>query len=313
MKRIFSLCLPLAAGAMLLSQISIANAATDPRAKGGGGRGGAAPRAAVHAAAAPHVAARAPQRSFAARAPQQRSFAARPAVASRSFAHRSYSSGASTARSRVSSHATINHAAIAQNRVNNQSGFNRGNRNLALRTNTTNNNRFNTAATPGNRINSNAATANSNAGGLNPRRNMASNQFAFRSGNFHRNWNPGGTYAWNHHHWRNYNGVWAVYDAGWPDDWYAYPYPFAYDNTVYYDGDVYDPGTGVQPTAAVAEGPNNVVSNVQSALANDGYNPGPVDGVPGRQTENAIAQYQDDNGMPATGQIDSALLNSLGL
>ena len=140
---------------------------------------------------------------------------------------------------------------------------------------------------------------------------MASNQFAFRSGNFHRGWNPGRTYAWNHHHWRNFDGIWAVADVGWPYDWYAYPYPFVYDNTVYYDGDVYDPGTEAQP--AVAEGPNNVVSNVQTDLANQGYNPGPVDGVPGPQTEQAISQYQADNGMPATGQIDSALLNSLGL
>ncbi|MGB8353475.1 MAG: peptidoglycan-binding domain-containing protein [Chthoniobacteraceae bacterium] len=220
-----------------------------------------------------------------------------------------------TAQNRTANRAAFNRNAITQNRAANPAGFNRGNRNLALRNNTTNANanRFNTANTAaGNRVNANAAVASNRAANTNPRKSMASNQFAFRSGNFHRNWNPGRTYAWNHHHWRNFNGIWAVADVGWPYDWYAYPYPFAYDNTVYYDGDVYDPGAEAQP-ASVAEGPNNVVSNVQSTLANDGYNPGPVDGVPGPQTEQAIAQYQDDNGMPATGQIDSALLNSLGL
>jgi hypothetical protein len=312
MKRILSLCLPLAAGAMLLSQISTANAADPRAAKGGGGRAAAAPHVA-HAAAAPHFAARpsvvrAPQRSFAARPVTHRSFASNPAIAQhRATNHATFNRNV-TAQNRTTNRAAFNRNATAQNRTTNPAGFNRANRNLALRTNA---NRFNTANTAaGNRVNTNAAVANSRGANVNPRRNIASNQFAFRSGNFHRNWNPGRTYAWNHHHWRNYNGVWAVADVGWPYDWYAYPYPFAYDNTVYYDGDVYDPGT--QP-AAVAEGPGNVVSSVQSTLANQGYNPGPIDGVPGSQTEQAIAQYQDDNGMPATGQIDSALLNSLGL
>ena len=318
MNRIFSLYLPMAMGVVMLGQISTANGAVDPKAAAArGGARAAAPRAA-HVAAAPHFAARPATPRFAARTPQ-RSFAARPSgVATRSVAHRNFSTGPSVTQSRISNRATLNRTATAQNRITNRAAFNRnagtqnrmangttfnrGNRNLALRQ-TTNANRVNTAAIAGNQV---ASTAVSN------RRNIASNQFAFRSGNFHRGWNPARSYVWNHHHWRNYNGVWAVYDAGWPDDWYGYPYPFAYDNSVYYDGNVYDPGIGAQP-AAVGESPNSVVSSVQSDLAAQGYNPGPADGIPGPQTEQAIAQYQQDNGMPATGQIDSTLLDSLGL
>lgn len=141
-----------------------------------------------------------------------------------------------------------------------------------------------------------------------PRRHIASNQFAFRAGNFHSGWNPGQTYFWHHHHWRCYNGVWAVADVGWPYDWYSYPYPFVYDNTVYYDGDVYGPGDQVEPIAS-----NSVVADVQTDLAEQGYDPGPADGIPGPQTSQAVADYQQDHGLTPTGQIDSALLDSLGI
>lgn len=54
-----------------------------------------------------------------------------------------------------------------------------------------------------------------------------------------------------------------------------------------------------------------VVSSVQDALNNLGYAAGPVDGLIGNRTRNAISAYQTDVGLPVTGEIDAALLESL--
>lgn len=43
------------------------------------------------------------------------------------------------------------------------------------------------------------------------------------------------------------------------------------------------------------------VADIQRALAERGYNPGPADGVPGYGTRSAIERFQYDNGLPVTG------------
>jgi peptidoglycan hydrolase-like protein with peptidoglycan-binding domain len=58
---------------------------------------------------------------------------------------------------------------------------------------------------------------------------------------------------------------------------------------------------------------SNVVRAVQAQLASLGYDPQGVDGKIGPNTRAAIQRYQQDNNLPATGQIDDALLVSLGL
>ena len=57
----------------------------------------------------------------------------------------------------------------------------------------------------------------------------------------------------------------------------------------------------------------SIVENVQEELQDEGYDPGPADGVMGSRTRSAIAQYQDDHGLAVTGTINDALLRSLGL
>jgi peptidoglycan hydrolase-like protein with peptidoglycan-binding domain len=52
---------------------------------------------------------------------------------------------------------------------------------------------------------------------------------------------------------------------------------------------------------------------VQQALTAKGYRPGPVDGVLGPRTREAIRRYQRDYGLPVTGQVSLALLNHLRL
>lgn len=53
-----------------------------------------------------------------------------------------------------------------------------------------------------------------------------------------------------------------------------------------------------------------IISKLQSALSNAGYNPGPIDGVLGHQTLNAVSQYQKAKGLP-TGGLTIGTLESL--
>lgn len=53
---------------------------------------------------------------------------------------------------------------------------------------------------------------------------------------------------------------------------------------------------------------NKIVSQVQQQLLGLGYQPGPVDGVLGKGTVNAIKQFQKDNNLSETGQADSNTL-----
>lgn len=55
------------------------------------------------------------------------------------------------------------------------------------------------------------------------------------------------------------------------------------------------------------------VKQVQAALNAEGYNAGPPDGALGPKSRAAIARYQSDNELPATGSIDASLLASLGI
>lgn len=88
-------------------------------------------------------------------------------------------------------------------------------------------------------------------------------------------------------------------DAGlWPYGYpYGYPY-YAYDD-YYYNQPVY--------------ADSNVAANVQARLAQLGYYNGDVDGIIGPLSRQAIANYQSDQGLPVSGDIDEPLLESLGL
>ncbi len=56
---------------------------------------------------------------------------------------------------------------------------------------------------------------------------------------------------------------------------------------------------------------NALVALVQKLLAQNGYDPGPPDGLLGRQTIDAIAEFQGKAGLPKTGQIDTGLVAAL--
>ncbi len=57
--------------------------------------------------------------------------------------------------------------------------------------------------------------------------------------------------------------------------------------------------------------PDNI-RQVQQALQKKGFNPGPIDGVLGPQTEEAVRDFQDRYGMKASGKLDNQTLYALG-
>jgi len=95
----------------------------------------------------------------------------------------------------------------------------------------------------------------------------------------------GGWYAWN-------GGYWIPAWGYAPNAYYAY------------DGPIY--GYNGLP-------PDQVTANVQSALQQQGYYHGEVDGLLGPLTRAAIADYQRDHGLYMTSAIDEPTLSSLGM
>ena len=69
----------------------------------------------------------------------------------------------------------------------------------------------------------------------------------------------------------------------------------------------------VAPVAPVAPEPlrGEEVREVQKRLQGFGFNPGPADGVAGRMTAAAVANYQLSRGQPQRGDIDRDLLEQL--
>jgi peptidoglycan hydrolase-like protein with peptidoglycan-binding domain len=66
---------------------------------------------------------------------------------------------------------------------------------------------------------------------------------------------------------------------------------------------------GLAPTVASA---GTLVFEAQEALKTLGYSPGPSDGEYGPRTEEAIRQFQRDNGLAVTGRLNDATVATLG-
>jgi peptidoglycan hydrolase-like protein with peptidoglycan-binding domain len=71
-----------------------------------------------------------------------------------------------------------------------------------------------------------------------------------------------------------------------------------------------DPAT---PSAVLPDEANSLVSSVQRELTTLGYYQGPIDGVSGPQTEDALRWFQAVNHLPVTGRIDGATVQALHL
>ncbi len=55
------------------------------------------------------------------------------------------------------------------------------------------------------------------------------------------------------------------------------------------------------------------VRNVQQALNDKGYDPGPIDGQWGPNTEDAVRRFQQASGLPQTGHLEGSTLAALGV
>jgi hypothetical protein len=156
--------------------------------------------------------------------------------------------------------------------------------------------------------------------------NLATNQVntKYKTVNFNANYKIAGAHNWkgakyqvfvNYHPvwhdqfwWHNHHnhivlifGGWYFWDAG-----YWYP-AWGYDpaSVYYFDGPIYASSPEMDP--------GQVVANVQSALQEQGYYQGEVDGILGPQTRAALADYQSAQGLEPTGAVDEPTLESLGM
>jgi hypothetical protein len=132
-----------------------------------------------------------------------------------------------------------------------------------------------------------------------------------------------GSQNWQGQHYtvfRNYRSEW--HDQGW---WHSH-YPrvvFSFGSPYYWNDGYWFPAWGYNSNAYYAwDGPiyayNNlppdqVIANVQSALQQQGYYHGEVDGLIGPLTREAVANYQRDHGLYTTSTIDRPTLESLGM
>jgi hypothetical protein len=55
------------------------------------------------------------------------------------------------------------------------------------------------------------------------------------------------------------------------------------------------------------------IRRIQEQLKAQGHDPGPIDGVMGPQTEQALRSYQKQENLPETGQLDQETLGKLGI
>ena len=146
----------------------------------------------------------------------------------------------------------------------------------------------------------------------------------FAAVNFQQGRHIEGSQNWqgsNYQVFRNYKSEW--HDQGWWRGHYNNRVVFVYGGWYAWNAGYWIPAWGYAPNAYYAyDGPiygyNNlppdqVIANVQSALQQQGYYQGEVDGLLGPQTRAAVADYQRATGLAETAAIDQPTLESLGM
>jgi hypothetical protein len=124
------------------------------------------------------------------------------------------------------------------------------------------------------------------------------NYAAFR--NYNRQWHNQNWWRHNHSRIVFYFGAPYYWDTGyWYPAWGYYPdYVYSYDGPIYGYNDL---------------SPDQVLVNVQVQLQREGYYAGPIDGMIGPMTRQAISAYQADHGLAITSAVDEPTLATLGL
>jgi hypothetical protein len=199
-------------------------------------------------------------------------------------------------------------------------------------------NRFNSTRNPGgqrpaaafNRA-ANALAARSPGTGVHRGLNGRTDHIAERhEANWHRDWDRRHAHFFHNRFFVFDNGFWFGLDPGfYPWDYlpyYAYDYyPYDYYTDVqpdynvapanaypygYYTGEQPDDNTAADNSAPVAD---TTVQAVQTELTQLGYYNGPVDGIFGPTTRDAVAKYQMDKQLEVTGSLSPDTLQSLGV
>jgi len=147
---------------------------------------------------------------------------------------------------------------------------------------------------------------------------------------WHRDWDRRHAHFFNNRFFVFDNGFWCGLDDGFfPWDYLPYYagdyYPYDYNTDVQPDYNTapasaypYSYYTGVQSednTAAANGAPvaDATVEAIQERLAQLSYYNGPVDGIFGPTTRDAVAKYQIDNQLDVTGSLSPDTLQSLGV
>jgi hypothetical protein len=250
-------------------------------------------------AASRHVmSARSTGRSISTAPIRKRTYASTARVRSNATVHNNTIVRNNTASARVRSNAN---ATVRRNGMN---AIARNSANARVRNNMTVNRERNFARNRQVNIGSNFAVSrarNRNAVVTNNWRGdrfRGQNYAVFR--NYHREWH---NRDWWRHRYSNIifvSGGWWYWNAG-----YWFP-AWGYDSYGYYpyDGPIY----GYSNLA-----PDQVVVNVQTQLSRNGYYNGPIDGVLGPMTRQAIAAFQADHGLAVTSTVDEPTMATLGL
>jgi Putative peptidoglycan binding domain len=142
---------------------------------------------------------------------------------------------------------------------------------------------------------------------------------------FNQNYHIAGAHNW---HGSQYV-VFANYHPAWHDQWwwgshYGNHLVFILGGWYYWNANYWYPAWGYDPGAVYYfDGPiyashpdvdpGQVVANVQSALQQEGYYQGDIDGILGPQTRAALAEYQSAQGLEPTGAVDEPTLQTLGM
>jgi hypothetical protein len=142
---------------------------------------------------------------------------------------------------------------------------------------------------------------------------------------FNQNYHIAGAHNWHGSQYvafANYHPVW--HDQGWWGSHYGNHLVFILGGWYYWNANYWYPAWGYDPGAVYYfDGPvyashpdvdpGQVVANVQSALQQEGYYQGDIDGILGPQTRAALADYQSAQGIEPTGAVDEPTLQSLGM
>ena len=133
--------------------------------------------------------------------------------------------------------------------------------------------------------------------------------------NWHRDWDRRHAHFFHNRFFVFDDGFWFGLDAGFfPWDYYPYYaydyYPYDYYPGYYADAEPYYYDNGVYSSTPV---PDSTVNAVQTELTQLGYYHGPVDGIYGPLTRDAVAKYQIDKQLDVNGSLSAQTLQSLGL